>query len=121
MPTFVLLRHEMPGHAARPLHWDFMMESGDVLRTWALAAFPQPDLEIVAEQLADHRRKYLDYEGPILPDRGAVTREDRGTFEVLTENAQCLRLRLRGRLVAGEVVLRRDEGHQDWSFRWTAT
>ena len=31
MPRFVLLEHVWNG-----VHWDFMLEAGDVLRTWAI-------------------------------------------------------------------------------------
>jgi hypothetical protein len=67
------------------VHWDLMLESGDVLHTWALAAEPAPNLPIAAEQLPDHRLIYLDYEGPISGNRGTVTRWDAGRFEVLSE------------------------------------
>ena len=33
MPRFVLLEHRWNG-----VHWDFMLEAGDVLRTWAIDA-----------------------------------------------------------------------------------
>ena len=36
MPRFVILRHDKP----RGEHFDFMLEAGDVLKTWALALAP---------------------------------------------------------------------------------
>ena len=36
MPRFVVLRHDAP----RGLHWDFMLEIGPVLATWALDREP---------------------------------------------------------------------------------
>ena len=60
VPRYVILEHD---HPAR--HWDFMLESGDVLRTWRLAAPPRPGGAVAAEPSFDHRRAYLDYEGPV--------------------------------------------------------
>ena len=51
-----------------------MLEAGDVLKTWALPQPPQPGVEMECTALADHRLAYLDYEGPLSGNRGAVTR-----------------------------------------------
>ena len=75
-PRFALLIHESP----RGLHYDFFLEKGDVLKTWALTQLPAPGLEIPCDALADHRPIYLDYEGPISEGRGTVTRWDQGTY-----------------------------------------
>jgi hypothetical protein len=75
MPRYVILEHDHPA-----LHWDFMLEAGDVLKTWRLAAPPRPGGAVAAEPSFDHRRAYLDYEGPVSGGRGAVTRWDAGTF-----------------------------------------
>ena len=71
----------MPEGSASPLHWDSMLETDGVLRTWALPAEPAKDHEMIAEALADHRLAYLDYEGPISGDRGEVRRWDAGEWE----------------------------------------
>ena len=75
MPRFVILEHDHPA-----LHWDLMLEAGDVLQTWRLAEPPAPGLAIEATALADHRLAYLDYEGPISGNRGTVSRWDAGVF-----------------------------------------
>src|SRR5437879_9523170 len=75
MPRFVVLEHDHPS-----LHWDLMLESGDVLRTWRLTAPPQSGRVIAATAVVDHRRIYLDYEGPVSGNRGRVIRWDSGTF-----------------------------------------
>jgi hypothetical protein len=115
---FVVLRHETP---ARPLHWDFMLEMSDVLRTWALDAEPADGLSITATALADHRAIYLDYEGPISGDRGHVTRWDWGDYEVLIDRDNQIVARLEGQKLNGEVALQRDaENDQRWIFRFSA-
>ena len=75
MPRFVILEHDQP-----VLHWDLMLEAGDVLQTWRLAAPPAESQTVEATALGDHRRMYLDYEGPISENRGAVSRWDAGSF-----------------------------------------
>jgi hypothetical protein len=80
MPRFVILYHEMPAGAPRASHWDLMLDRGETLATWALDEPLVPEHEVAAQQLADHRRDYLDYEGPVSGNRGHVTRWDAGTF-----------------------------------------
>ncbi|HZZ78671.1 MAG TPA: DNA polymerase ligase N-terminal domain-containing protein [Gemmataceae bacterium] len=75
MPRFVILEHDHPS-----LHWDLMLEAGDVLQAWRLAAPPTESDAVEATQLGDHRRAYLDYEGPVSGNRGTVKRWDAGTF-----------------------------------------
>jgi hypothetical protein len=81
MPNFVLLHHEFPAGHARASHVDLMLEVEGMLRTWALAELPVDGREIVAQELADHRLAYLDYEGEVSNDRGRVTRSDRGSYQ----------------------------------------
>lgn len=77
MPRFVILEHDHP-----ELHWDLMLETGDVLRTWRLAEPPTAiGQSIRAIPIADHRTMYLDYEGPVSGNRGTVNRWDAGRFE----------------------------------------
>ena len=51
------------------------------LSTWALAQEPCLDVEIEAEELVEHRKAYLDYEGPVSGNRGTVSRWDSGSFQ----------------------------------------
>jgi hypothetical protein len=138
MPRFVLLYHECPPGYARASHWDFMLEVGGALRTWAVARLPAEwhqaalrtrDLyaecapasnynEVEAEPLGDHRREYLEYEGPISGDRGHVVRIDYGTYRSIREAPQIWILALRGQLLQGSVELRQtEEGQSDWMLR----
>src|SRR5436190_3749443 len=100
MPRFVLLYHDCPPTYERTSHWDLMLESGDVLRTWALERLPRdwravrsitsavhPNCPLLAGenivaalQLRDHRRDYLELEGPLTGDRGTVMRVAVGTY-----------------------------------------
>ena len=42
---------------------------------------------IRAERLPDHRRRYLDYEGPISGNRGSVIRWDAGDYVLLSDES----------------------------------
>jgi hypothetical protein len=78
MPRFVILEHDHP-----QLHWDFMLEEDGVLLTWRLPAPPPFSRGVMrAERIGDHRLAYLDYEGPVSGDRGAVKRWDRGNYSL---------------------------------------
>jgi len=112
MPRFVILEHDHPA-----LHWDLMLESGERLRTWRLAKAPLGEQVISAVALGDHRRLYLDYEGPVSGNRGSVRRWEAGTYVVEEETADRLTMALDGERRKGRAVLRRvNEG--DWSFEW---
>jgi hypothetical protein len=99
---FVVLTHDHP-----VLHWDLMLERGDVLRTWRLAEEPLPGVAIAAEALADHRRKYLDYEGPVTGDRGTVVRWDAGTFCEWLETADVVTAVVDGARIKGTITIRK--------------
>jgi hypothetical protein len=117
MPRYVILRHECPPGYARPSHYDFMLETGDALRTWALAERPRPGVEIAAERLPDHRKAYLDYEGAVSGGRGAVARWDEGTYTLQSEDENQLVATLNGRRLRGVVkLLRRGAASYGWTF-----
>ena len=100
MPRFVILEHDHPFP-----HWDFMLESREVLRTWRLSALPVPGQAVAAEPIGDHRMAYLDYEGPVSRGRGKVVRWDAGTFEWEEDTAERVVVRLAGEKVRGTVTL----------------
>jgi hypothetical protein len=141
MPRFVLLYHECPPSYERPSHWDFMLESGDALRTWALPQLPQawhkahattttlqevcPPLlhenVVPADQLADHRLAYLDQEGPLSGERGHVQRIDAGTFTTQLESADRFDFTLVGNVLQGRVSLHRASPNDaQWQLTWLA-
>lgn len=117
MPRYVVLRHENPLDQLRPVHWDLMLEKDGVLWTWALLEVPRANLQLEAQQLADHRVAYLEYEGPISGGRGEVTRIMSGEFE-FEEIAQS---RLAVCVASGELARRVDFERQGDSQRWNVT
>jgi DNA polymerase Ligase (LigD) len=115
MPRYVILEHDHP-----ELHWDFMLEAGDVLKTWRLADRPRAGQPVRAEPSFDHRQLYLDYEGPVSGNRGTVTAWDRGTYEgeagELGEGRVVVKLT--GERLRGTVTLERGKTGQ-WGWRFT--
>ena len=112
MHRWVILEHDHPF-----LHWDLMLQTGDVLRTWRLAESPQPGKTIRAEAIANHRLMYLDYEGPVSGNRGRVRRWDEGIYQGELGNGEQIVLVLNGRRFRGRLVLRRDGDH--WITHWS--
>lgn len=105
VPRFVILQHDHP-----TLHWDLMLETGGVLRTWRLAGPPSPGSAVAAEPLGDHRILYLDYEGPVSGNRGTVRRWDAGTYSGLTQQAEVTEFELVGGIVLGHCEISRHDG-----------
>jgi len=115
MPRFALLIHDSP----RGLHYDFFLEKGDVLKTWALPHVPETGLEIPCQALADHRPIYLDYEGPISGGRGTVARWDQGTYLIERWSDDEIVVELAGAKFTGRVELRRSANSPEkWRFVW---
>jgi hypothetical protein len=115
MPRYAILEHDHPTR-----HWDLLLESGAVLRTWRLSAPPAPGAAVVAEQAFDHRPLYLDYEGPVSGGRGQVTRWDGGAFLWEVDESERMTVHLAGARLRG--ILRLDHGAGgEWHGAFTAT
>jgi hypothetical protein len=110
MPRYVILEHDHPQR-----HWDMMLEAGEMLRTWRLAAPPQPGQAVLAEASFAHRAMYLDYEGPVRGGRGHVVRWDAGSFTWVADESDQVRVHLEGGRCRGLAVLRRN-ADQGWSL-----
>lgn len=78
MPRFVIQQHNQKDN----VHFDLMLEFSNTLKTWRI---PQPPdkLPQTLEQIQDHRKTYLDYEGEISGKRGFVTIWDKGEYQIL--------------------------------------
>jgi len=115
VPRFVILQHDGP----EGLHWDFMLETGSSLATWALPQAPGSAERTAARALPEHRLAYLDYEGPVSGGRGTVTRWDEGTYQIERQAEGLLVVLLSGKRLCGGVTLQRSgEDPQQWQFRF---
>src|SRR6266542_2533231 len=88
---YVVLRHE----GIEAPHFDLLFESKlrPELISCRLAQWPPGPMTLI-QRIADHRRVYLEYEGPISGDRGTVSRIAAGTcaYEVEREDNLLLTL-----------------------------
>jgi DNA ligase D-like protein (predicted 3'-phosphoesterase) len=79
--VFVIQKHD-----AQNLHYDFRLQFGDTLKSWAIPKGPSTDPaeKRMAVPTEDHPLDYADFEG-VIPEEeyggGTVTIWDRGNFE----------------------------------------
>lgn len=116
---FVILRHEMPPGSPRVSHWDLMLEGEDALHTWALNEQPSIGSRQFVDRIADHRKAYLEYEGPVSADRGRVTRWEHGRQFVETSSESLWVARLDGQNVRWRVRLQRVAAEATSGQRWS--
>ncbi|UCG47301.1 MAG: hypothetical protein JSU94_17635 [Phycisphaerales bacterium] len=102
---FVIQRHARKG---RPVHWDLMLETASLLRTYRLDLSPQQLMtsgRCVAVRIFDHSPKFLTYEGPVNQGRGTVEIADAGTYQLLDERPDRCRMLLQGGIAKGAFTL----------------
>ena len=93
---YVVLHHSGFGEE----HYDLMLEleSGSKLSTWRLPHWPPREGDSFTP-LADHRRDYLEYEGPISGNRGSVKRVAAGHHEIVEYTPERILIRLESGVV----------------------
>jgi bifunctional non-homologous end joining protein LigD len=113
-------RYVVHRHHATRLHWDVRLEMRGILASWAVPN--GPPLEAGKRRLAvhteDHPIEYLTFHG-VIPDgygAGSMTIWDTGTYEMIEEKPNELKIRMKGTRLDGEWVIvqtRQNEG-RDW-------
>jgi bifunctional non-homologous end joining protein LigD len=116
-------------HAASRLHYDFRLEIGGVLKSWAVPKGPSldPKEKRLAVPTEDHPIEYADFEGVIPEDQyggGAMILWDRGIWDPHDDPEEGLRrgnlkFRLEGEKLRGEWALvrmrgRSSDGDKNW-------
>ena len=114
-------------HAARRVHFDFRIERGGVLWSWAIPKGPSPNPadKRLAVQTEDHPVDYAEFEGRIPEGNygaGAVIVWDRGTWVPLADPEEGLAkgkllFELRGYKLRGKwTLVKTRRGPKDWLF-----
>jgi len=126
-PRFVIHRHD-----ATAEHYDFRLEAGGVLKSWAVPKGPStdPSDKRLAIRTEDHPVEYIDFEGVIPEDAygaGTVMVWDRGTYRNLKEDDDPtverqvedghVTVRLRGKKLTGGYALTKT-GTRDGKEQW---
>lgn len=116
---FVVLFHTHPVDGD---HYDLMFEDGPALATWRVPRPPEQttrDAPLACNRIGDHRRDYLDYEGPVSGNRGFVKRHDAGMCIVSDRSDMRIELCFQGHQLAGHFVLDRESPESDqWRLRF---
>jgi hypothetical protein len=114
---YAILHHKLPDSE----HWDLLLEDGNMLAAWQLAGKPTGPqaLPLAATRIADHRKKYLVYEGPVSDNRGSVVRFDHGHYRVLERSEHRWLVHLAGQILFGRFGLVRSP--EDPPEAWVLT
>ena len=97
-------------HHARRLHWDLRLESGGVLKSWAIPkGMPQSTRERrLAVETEDHPLEYANFEGEIPKGQygaGTVRILDKGHYESKYWDKDKLEFTLNGQHLKGRYIL----------------
>ena len=116
------LSYVIQKHAARHLHYDFRLELGGVLLSWAVPKGPSldPQDKRLAMHVEDHPLEYGGFEGVIPPKQygaGTVMLWDRGTWTPVGDpkagyDKGHLKFQLDGEKLKGEWTLVRTHGNK---------
>jgi DNA ligase D-like protein (predicted 3'-phosphoesterase) len=104
-------------HDATTLHYDFRLELGGVMRSWAVPKGPSldPGVKRLAVAVPDHAVEPVAFEGVYadsIRGSGAVILWDEGEFELVRAEPDHLVVTLHGHKLAGGFALTRTDERQ---------
>jgi len=114
-------RFSVQRHHARSLHYDFRLEHGGVLVSWAVPkGLPdKPKENRLGVHVADHELSYIDFDGEIPEGEygaGRVELVDIGWFELIKWSDKHIKVTLHGKEFNGTWSLRNTKG-KNWIIR----
>ncbi len=100
---FVIQKHTR----GKKVHWDFMLEFGDVLQTYRLEKAPEEILRqpVNTVRIFDHPLKFLTYQGPVNKGPGSVQLTEAGTYQIIHQEHNQIKLNLSGQILRGNFTL----------------
>jgi hypothetical protein len=112
---FVIQEHSRQDE---PVHWDLMLDAGEVLRTYRLDLPPENVAGQIctATKIHDHPLRFLTYEGSVNKGLGSVKLVDSGTYRLIEDGLESFRLDFNGEILRGEFSLARTKD-DTWEFR----
>lgn len=118
-----LKRFVVQEHHARNLHYDFRLEIGGVLKSWAIPKVPPKATGIkrLAMSVEDHPTSYVDFEDEIPRGNygaGRVIIWDKGEFKLEKNERQEILFNLRGKKLKGDYVLIKPKGSRFEKSAW---
>jgi len=104
MPIYVI--HE---HKATHNHFDFRLELGGVLKSWAVPKQPplRKGIKRLAIQVPDHAKSYANFEGEITQGygKGTVKIWDKGNFSIEKKKPKEIIVNMQGKKLKGRYAL----------------
>ena len=99
------------------VHWDFMLESGQILETYRLDNEPKDMLkkETNGVKIFDHQLKFLTYHGPVNNGRGSVAVVESGTYRIISRDETKIELKIAGQTLDGNCTLTKIK-NDNWRF-----
>ena len=111
--NFVIQKHSN----SKGVHWDFMLESGQILETYRIDNEPKDMLqkETNGVKIFDHQPKFLTYQGPVNNGQGSVTIVERGTYQIISKDKTKIVLKIEGQILQGNCTITRIKDNK-WMF-----
>lgn len=110
-------------HHARALHYDFRLELGGVLKSWAIPKVPPKTTGIrrLAMQTEDHPVEYINFAG-VIPEgnygAGRVIIWDKGEFNLEKNKRDEIIFILKGLKLKGRYILIKPKGSRFGKKAW---
>lgn len=97
MNRFVIHKHTR----GNEVHWDLMIEAGDILKTWRLEKPPEKlaTQKTKATPIFDHDKKFLTYQGPVNNGKGTVEIVDEEICKIESNTKNEMKIKFDGKTI----------------------